>query len=664
MPGQFLTKSRFKIGTECPSKLLYLDDNSYGNLNKDNTFLASLAEGGFQVGELAKQYFPNGIEITTIDKHLAAKETLKLLENDKVIIYEASFLFENLFVKSDIVIKNGNSIEVIEVKAKSYDPSIEDQFYSKRSLKSGKPKLNHEWKPYLTDIAFQTFVIRKVLRNTNVTSSMMFADKSATASVEGLNQKFFIGKDEKGRSKVSVCEDIDDKVLGDKVLVKVKVDSEVDLVLAGEFENGMDFQTMVNYLSDICKNRKANNPVVGSHCKSCEFRIDKKTKEKGLLSGFEKCWSSALSIKAKDFDRPFIFDIWNFRKSDALIEQGKYFIDQLEADDISPTSNDESGLSISERQWMQIHKIITGDESPFLDIRGLQQEIKSWIYPLHFIDFETTMVAIPFNKGRRPYEQIAFQFSHHTISKDGKITHQSEYINRKKGVFPNFEFVRELKKALDKDHGTIFRYAAHENSVLCQIREQLIETNENVPDREILIEFIESITAGSSTEKEWSGQRNMVDMCELVKKFFFHPATKGSNSIKKVLPAILGESTFLQNKYSSPIYGTNEMKSKNFTSWKWIHIDPEGKVSDPYKLLPPIFTDIELEEMEALVSEGSIADGGAAMTSYSRMQFTQMSEDESIKVENALLKYCELDTFAMVLIFEYWNHAVNSSNNR
>jgi len=50
MAGQYLTKSRFKIGVECPSKLFYLDDKSYGNLNEDNSFLESLAEGGFQVG--------------------------------------------------------------------------------------------------------------------------------------------------------------------------------------------------------------------------------------------------------------------------------------------------------------------------------------------------------------------------------------------------------------------------------------------------------------------------------------------------------------------------------------------------------------------------------------------------------------------------------------
>jgi hypothetical protein len=144
-------------------------------------------------------------------------------------------------------------------------------------------------------------------------------------------------------------------------------------------------------------------------------------------------------------------------------------------------------------------------------------------------------------------------------------------------------------------------------------------------------------------------------MCELVKKYFYHPLTEGSNSIKKVLPAILQTSEYLQRKYSLPIYGSkNEIVSKNFKNWQWIQKDNSGKIKDPYKLLPPIFTDIELTEMDSLITEGSIADGGAAMTAYARMQFTQMSEIECDQVKKALLKYCELDTFAMVLIFEYW----------
>ena len=75
--------------------------------------------------------------------------------------------------------------------------------------------------------------------------------------------------------------------------------------------------------------------------------------------------------------------------------------------------------------------------------------MKNWIYPLHFIDFETSAVALPFNKVRKPYEQVAFQFSHHKVNEDGSVEHANEFIIDEAGKFPNFEFVRALKKALE-----------------------------------------------------------------------------------------------------------------------------------------------------------------------------------------------------------------------
>ena len=117
----------------------------------------------------------------------------------------------------------------------------------------------------------------------------------------------------------------------------------------------------------------------------------------------------------------------------------------------------------------------------------LSKELQSFKFPLHFIDFETSAVAIPFNKGRRPYEQIAFQFSHHIVQKDGAVQHKGEWISKEPGQFPNFDFIRNLKNELDKDNGTIFRYAAHENSVLNAIYTQLLDSGQK--DRESLESF-------------------------------------------------------------------------------------------------------------------------------------------------------------------------------
>ena len=76
-----------------------------------------------------------------------------------------------------------------------------------------------------------------------------------------------------------------------------------------------------------------------------------------------------------------------------------------------------------------------------------------------------------------------------------------------------------------------------------------------LPDKEALCTFIKSITKSPSDSRDkWSGERCMVDLLELVKRFYYDPITDGSNSIKKSFR--LSCSQFLQEKYSRPIYGS------------------------------------------------------------------------------------------------------------
>ena len=149
---RYLTKSRFKLGMECPTKLFYTKKKEYLDSKMDDSFLAALAEGGFQVGELAKCYHPGGHDITTLDYEEAERQTNEFLEHDKVIIYEPAIRFNNLFIRIDVLVKNGNHFDLIEVKAKSFDTENDD-FVGKRG------GILSDWKPYLHDVAFQKHVL-------------------------------------------------------------------------------------------------------------------------------------------------------------------------------------------------------------------------------------------------------------------------------------------------------------------------------------------------------------------------------------------------------------------------------------------------------------------------------------------------------------------------
>jgi hypothetical protein len=42
------------------------------------------------------------------------------------------------------------------------------------------------------------------------------------------------------------------------------------------------------------------------------------------------------------------------------------------------------------------------------------------------------------------------------------------------------------------------------------------------------------------------------------------------------------------------------------------------------------------------------------MMAYARLQFEDMSDQERTEITSALKRYCELDTLAMLMIYEAW----------
>ncbi len=647
MDSKYLTKSLFVIGLECPRKLYYHQHPEiYQNESLEDSFLSALAEGGFQVGALAKIYHPEGIDLSEFGPDEAFTKTKDLLKQTKVTIFEATIIYENLLVRIDILEKDGNTIKLLEVKAKSFD-STKDSFFDKRHGNN----LIASWHKYLYDVAYQSYVCRKVFPDSTVKPYLYLIDKNSIATVDALNQRFLLVK-ENGKTKVKITADTDLGNVGEKILIPIDASKAVSMIESNLFNikktNKWDllpFENKISCLSNGLKNDIKLDPRLDSKCRKCEFRCNAIPP---LKSGYNECWNSKVS--EDELNEPFVFDVWHFlAKSDKIIMAERFLMKDLIESDFEMVEKTKPGLTRQERQWLQVKMARENQNKRHFEKESLTNEMAKWKYPLHFIDFETSRVALPFNAGRKPYEQIAFQFSHHVLYKDGPLGHRGQFLIDKPGIFPNFDFVRELKNQLENDDGTIFRYSNHENSVLCDILKQLHSSRE--PDKETLIDWIKTIT---KKDKSWLGSRNMVDLCDLVIKYYYHPLMRNSNSLKYVLPAILNDSFLLQNKYHYPIYGTSEIKSLNFKDWKWIQFDQNNNIIDPYQLLPKLFDAIQSERLNTLFSEDEINQGGAAMTAYAKMQFTEMTPAERENLRLGLLKYCELDTFAMVLLYEYF----------
>lgn len=649
---RYLTKSRFKLATECPTKLFYTGKKTvYPDTKLDDQFLEALADGGYQVGELAKCYHPDGIEVSTPDDAVAERQTLELLQAEDVVIFEPAIRCGNLFIRVDILVKRGNSLKIIEVKAKSYSSEADGNFMQKKDR-----LVATKWKPYLCDVAFQKYVVGKAFPNYAVSSSLLLVDKNATAATDGLNQNFSIQRGENGRKSVVISNALNELEMANRLLITLPTDDAVKVIYDTELTEGFpedSFIGNINALADSYEKDQRVTTAIGTKCKACEFRCTTEQERLGLISGFKECWKDQLGWKDRDFDDPTVLDIGGSFGAKGYIESGEIKISQV----VSPYSNviEPSGtpLQARDRLWLQVEKAQNGDSTMYFDSKGMEREMAAWVYPLHFIDFESNAMAIPFYQGMRPYEGIAFQFSHHQVDSEGKVRHVGEYLNTNRGEFPNFDFVRELKRQLEHDDGSIFRYSRHENTYLNMIYQQLKASSET--DKLELMDFIKLITKSTKkSDEKWEGARSMIDLCELVKSYYYDPATNGSNSIKFVLSAILGSSAYLRDKYQHPVYGTTDIPSKNFQDQIWIKYDNQGKLIDPYKLLPRVFDEISEHDVEILSRSEELNNGGLALTAYGLMQFSAMGDIERAALNSALLKYCELDTLAMVMIYEAW----------
>ncbi|MBK8809525.1 MAG: DUF2779 domain-containing protein [Acidobacteria bacterium] len=653
MPRYF-TKSKFKLALECPTKLFYTGKSAYVNQRVEDTFLAALADGGFQVGALARCYYPEGIRIETPNDEVAIELTNDYLKADQITLFEAGFCYGTLLIRTDIVIKNGNVIDLYEVKAKSCD------FDDEAAMLNKDGSISSKWKEYIEDVAFQKHVIQLAYPDLDVRAHLMLTDKTVRCGTDGLNQKFRLVRDVDGRRKIEASADLTDEDLATRLLRSINVDGCCEKIFASEV-GGLTFEGVVNAYADHYDRdiKLLTDPHPG--CKDCEFTHAEVAADDEPRSGYHECWGERLGWNDEDFEIPNAFDLWYGDKK-RIVKEQRFKMSDLDEAFIKPKTDDKAGLSRTERQWLQISKVQNRDSAIWLDRDNLRREIDSWSFPLHFIDFEGSKPVIPFLRGRRPYEDIAFQFSHHTVDANGVVSHVGEYLNATPGSFPNYDFVRALKAELANDEGTIFRYHSYENTMLCAIYSQLMaEAPEVIPDRDELCDFIKLITQPTGKlEGEWApGPRNMVDLHYIVTRYYYDPATNGSISIKYVLPATINSSNFLKEKYSQPVYGSiHGIQSRNFGEQIWVVDDGNGKFRDPYKLLPPLFTDESAEDYAAIMAMDKINDGGAAMTAYGKLQFEDIPAEARAAVESALLKYCELDTLAMVMIYEAWRDAI------
>ena len=132
-----LSKSKYLAGLQCPLRLWHQCYNP--NLASEvSPAQQALFDTGHEVGELATRLFGEGIlmESDPLRHEQAVRETFKAMENPLVkAIYEASFVYDDVRVRVDILARIGGSKwNLIEVKSSTrvkneYLPDVEVQYH-------------------------------------------------------------------------------------------------------------------------------------------------------------------------------------------------------------------------------------------------------------------------------------------------------------------------------------------------------------------------------------------------------------------------------------------------------------------------------------------------------------------------------------------------------
>lgn len=595
---RLLSKSDFKVASTCPTKLYYRK-MGYPDAKSFDAYLALLARGGYMVEKLAKLQYPDGITVDTSKGHLAAaEETLRLLGNeDDVTLFEATVIHDGRLARIDILRKIGNHLHLMEVKASLLDRMGEAERYEKTGSyfrnKNRGFGISADWRDYLEDVTYQYTILRDIFPQLQITPYLVLIDREYTASVDGLPQCFRMISGADGRLQDVVFTGDADATRRAPMTLAVPVISEV-----AELEP--EVRTRSLELRESLTPLRKLEPQLGRHCRDCEFR----TEDKEGRSGFAECWADRAN------QHPLVFDLYHARDAgDAWIKRGISALVHIDLDEIRGDGK------IAARQRIQIEHTRAGTE--WIE-DGLKRGLEAAEYPLHFVDFEAGGFAVPQFSGMHPYGQLAFQWSCHTLAAPGGELEHKEFLNTE-DPWPNKLFAETLRDAIGSE-GTILTWSPYEANVLKRIWSDLEVFG---PDPK-LAAWLKSLFDPSPDEP-----RRIIDLHALCREYYFHPLMGGRTSIKNVLDALWK---------SSP-----EMRIR----FEQLQGYPGDAELGPYAALPPIVIGERYQV---------VADGGNAMHAYEAMMYGLERERPEVRAawSKLLRQYCQLDTLAMVLIWESW----------
>jgi hypothetical protein len=620
-----LSKSLFKLGLGCPIKLKHaLVRPALPQQADGNEYMQQLARGGYMFEKLVKVYYPGEDMFVPKESHTeASARTLAKIKAGDCMLHETTFAMGDLMARCDMVRITGDTLDLIEIKSASVDAESKLQADPKELLKKG-------WEPYVVDLAYQVHVARLALKAAGISKTIRawfyLPNKLGVASPEEVRGLFTLT--ENGPGGRPTVEYKGKAKPGDETSLIAILEATEAVAQAYPAEESIAEATA--RLAGYVASGNWPAPEIGMKCKDCEFNVP------GQTSGYDLCWGTQARAEHHLFTLVRLGNM-EYRKPGTvrrIAEQAAPRAPQV----TDLQDEDVAGDGEFQRTWKrQIMAVRTGRAfiSPELvrDAATLMR-CKPENYPLFFLDYEGTRCALPSAPGCRPYGQVAFQWSCHVIDNPGASPRHVEWLDTENDN-PNVGFLESLRKLLG-EQGTIYHWADYEITVTRELADE-IRGDESKAD---LVSWVDRNWGRGRGKNETKSER-CLDLLEISRGHFYDPAMMGSHSLKKVLP-VVWKNPAIQKLF--PKYAQDQ------------HGQP---VKSPYGALPALTLQDSKDhapDLSKLDELDVVKNGPGAMLAYEHVRYGLAASDQAVRksIRRQLMRYCELDTAAMVMVWKYW----------
>ncbi|PWN06240.1 DUF2779 domain-containing protein [Rhodohalobacter mucosus] len=600
----------FQQAISCPLKMYHVASKSGGS----NSKVAFRHRNKLLLRDVISLQF-NNRRFTSDSLSEAEKETSEWLQEDSVTICGA-VLRKGIFVtRIPILVKEKDNYTIIQVHGKLRKRSEHDEVQF--------PVRSRSMANYLLKAAYRSFVLNECMHASSLHTTLCFPNKAYRSTDANLFQS--LSRIRENSDTSDLAEQTEELfVTVDATKAVNNVGNAIPELVSHRTFTGMSVKESCKFIEDTPL-EDGNILDIGIHreCKYCDFRRMPAGKGDG-----DGCWRLFFPNHSVVFPDLHVYELIG-HGNDTETANGFYYQEQVPASEpFSSFGNIEklSGekFTIHKRRMLQLLKS-KEVRLPSLWARAGIRELNRLNYPLHFLDFEAATFALPLERGEHPYQPVYFQFSCHTLHKNGTIHHHDWLDLDPERTDVHVSLIEKLSSVPGIEEGTVIQYSQFEYRAMKNILKRF---KKNAMRYEAGIDALEQLMRGAGS----GNPSRFLDLSRVIEEYYYNCYMNEGIGLKHVLKSILN----WQKHEGSDTEKNVKIHDVNIDLFE-AH-SPDGQ-PDPY---------LSLSE-----NDERIGDGSEAMNAWLSLKSGLLGSEEMNVIPALLRRYCALDSYALVILFRH-----------